>query len=105
MKIILCNATDVMEIGVKSVQEAQLVDTGNKLVRDNLAVSIPVLPVLGRASFEIAPNPVNENGDEEHGIEVWDGRRRANDRAPAEAHHPIGDIVRFPGVSPYATRQ
>jgi hypothetical protein len=47
MTIILCNATD---IGVKSVQEAQLVDTGNKLVRDNLAVSIPVLPVLGRAS-------------------------------------------------------
>jgi hypothetical protein len=36
---------------------------------------------------------VNENGDEEHGVEVWDGRRSADDRAPTEAHHPIGDIV------------
>ena len=43
--------------------------------------------------FKVAPAAVNEDGDEEHRVEVRDGRGRADDETPRQALHPIGDVV------------
>jgi hypothetical protein len=41
---------------------------------------------------------MNENGDEEYGVEIWDGRGRANNKTPCETHDPVCYIILF-GVS------
>jgi hypothetical protein len=38
---------------------------------------------------------VNEHSDEEDAIKVRDGRRGANDEAPAETHDPVGYVVLY----------
>ena len=50
--------------------------------------------IVGKHSpFEIPATTVNEDCDEEHGVEIRDGCRRADDSAPGEAHYPIGNII------------
>ena len=34
-----------------------------------------------------------EDGDEEHRVEVRDGRSRADDETPRQALEPVGDVV------------
>lgn len=43
--------------------------------------------------LKIARRAVNEHGDEENTVEIRDWRRIANDKAPGEAHDPVGHIV------------
>lgn len=72
---------------------ARSVDPGNELVLDDRAVLLPVLAVLERAPLEVAPAAVDEDGDEEHGVEVRDRGARALREAPGERHDPVGDVV------------
>lgn len=34
-----------------------------------------------------------EDGDEEHRVEIWDGRACALTETPGEAHDPIGNVI------------
>ena len=43
--------------------------------------------------LEIARRTVDEYGDEENTVEIRDRRRSTDDKAPAEAHDPVGYIV------------
>lgn len=36
---------------------------------------------------------MNENGDEENRIEIWDDSCSTDDHTPAEGHNPVGDVV------------
>jgi hypothetical protein len=52
---------------------AYLVDARNKLVRDNLAILDPVLPILFRTPFKVSRATMDEYDKEEDAVEVWDG--------------------------------
>jgi len=39
---------------------------------------------------------MDEHGDEEDTVKVRDGRSRADDQAPGEAHSPVGHVVLCP---------
>ena len=71
----------------------RLVHAGDELVLDDGAVALPVLAVLERAALEVAAAAVDEDGDEEDGVEVRDRGARALAEAPREAHHPVRDVV------------
>jgi hypothetical protein len=43
--------------------------------------------------FEIPTTSVNKDGNEEHGVEIWDGGSSADDEAPGEAHYPVSYVV------------
>lgn len=45
--------------------------------------------------FKVASTPMNENSDEEQGVEIWDGSGEAHDSAPSETHSPVGNIILF----------
>ena len=45
--------------------------------------------------LKVARRPVDEHCDEEKAVEIWDWRRSADDKAPGEAHDPVGYIVLF----------
>lgn len=48
---------------------------------------------------------MQEDNDEEDGVEVGDDGSRADDGAPGERHSPVGDVVGFARVGPEATGQ
>ncbi len=52
---------------------------------------------LWHAPLEITGRAVNEHGDEEDAVEIWDGRCCADDQAPGEAHGPVGHVVLYFG--------
>lgn len=66
-------------------------------------MSSPLVSVFRRLSggyipFKVAAASVDEHGDEENGIEVWDERGGAGNSAPAETHDPVCDIVLRQGL-------
>jgi len=81
----------------------RLVDSGNELVLDDGAISLPVLAILNRATLKVASTAMDEDGDEEDGVEVGNDGCTSDHCTPAEAHGPVGDVVRFTRVSPPTT--
>jgi hypothetical protein len=92
------------------------VDSRNELPSHNLAIACPVFVVLDgtpknaadqrivylegglqhrHAPLEITGRAVDEHGDEEDAVEVWDGRCCADDQAPGEAHGPVCHVVLY----------
>lgn len=56
----------------------------------------PPLRVNHRGRYkplEVASATMYEDGDEEHRVEVRDGRSRADDETPRQALEPVGDVV------------
>lgn len=94
-----------MGSGKQACGKRLLVDAGDILVLDDLAVPLPVFAVLERAALEVAGTSVEEHTDEEDGVEVGDDGRGADDGAPGETHGPVGDVVGFAGVGPEAAGQ
>jgi len=82
-----------------------LVNTWDKLVLDDRAVFIPVLPVLLRAPLKVTSTPVDEDGDEEDTVKVRNRSSSANDSAPKETHDPVGDVVGFARIPPPSAGQ
>ena len=72
---------------------------------DDAAVSFPIFAVLPLTALEIASASVEEDDDEEDGVEVRDDGGSADDGAPGEAHDPVGDVVGLAGEGPPSTRQ
>jgi len=79
------------------------VDPRDELPPHNLAIALPILSVLDGAPLEIAGGAVDEHSDEEDTVKVRDGRSRADDQAPGEAHGPVGHVIRFTRDLPPAT--
>lgn len=71
----------------------RLVDSGNELVLDDGAISLPVLAILNRATLKVASTAMDEDGDEEDGVEVGNDGCTSDHCTPAEAHGPVGDVV------------
>ena len=55
--------------------------------------------------LEIARCTVDEHCDKEHAVEIRDRRRSANDKAPGEAHDPVGYIVLCFKVNHYSPKK
>ena len=51
----------------------RLVDARNKLVWDNLAILLPVLPILFRTPFKVSRATMHEYDKEEDTVEVGNG--------------------------------
>lgn len=48
---------------------------------------------------------MQEDNDEEDGVEIGNDGRGADDSAPSETHNPVGDIVGFARVGPESACQ
>ena len=96
----------------KQMAESEIcsVDSRNEFPFHNLAIAFPVFAILESAPadgsikcyqkrkkvgvpFEIARRTVDEHCDEENTVEIRDRGRSTDDKAPGEAHDPVGHIV------------
>ncbi len=64
------NTVRVTRTTHSQVQSPCLVDARNKLVRDDLAILRPVLPILFRAPFKVSRATMHEYDEEEDTVEV-----------------------------------
>jgi len=76
-----------MELGIR------LVDSADEFVLDGGAITFPILVVLDRAAFKVAPTAMHEHGDEEDGVEVGNDGCASDYSTPTEARGPVGDVV------------
>ena len=69
------------------------VDSADKFVLDDGAITFPILDVLDREALKVASTATDEHGDEEDGVEVGNDGRASDYSAPAEARGPVSDVL------------
>ena len=67
------NTVRVTRTTHSQVQPPCLIDARNKLVWDDLAILLPVLPILFRTPFKVSPATMHEYDKEEDTVEVRNG--------------------------------
>lgn len=77
-----------------------LINTGDKLVGDDLAILDPIIPVFSSTLFEISPTSMGQHGQKEDGVEHRDDRVESGSHAPSEGLDPVGGVVDLSGVYP-----
>ena len=77
-----------MELGIRLS-----VDSKDKFVLDDRAITFSILVVLDRAALKVASTAMDEHGEEEGGVQVGNDGRASDYTTPAEARGSVSDVV------------
>jgi hypothetical protein len=78
----------------------RLVNTGDELVLDDLAVLFPVLSVLSRTLFKVPSTPMNQDGQEKCRVKERDWGNETTRDCPHKTLDPVGSVVDLSSVLP-----
>lgn len=82
-------------IGIYEWYKNGSVNAWYELVLDDLAISLPILSILHRASLEVASAAMDQNSDEERRVEIWNRWRSPNAETPSKTLNPVGSVVLY----------
>ena len=66
-----------------------------ELVLDDFAISLPIFSILHCTSLEIPSAAMDQDSDEEHGVEVWNRWRSPNTETPSKTLNPVGSVILY----------